>query len=95
MKSRFFLTLDNLIQRFYLDIRLIRWQTSYSGWLYTLLEMNKIIESPMTYMSGSGESGLLIAKGYISFIIAVLSANIGKIADFEPLIGTIIILIKR
>lgn len=80
---------------FSLDVRLIRWQVSYSGWLYALLEMNKIIESPMTYTSGSGESGLLIAKRYISLVIAVLNVNIGKVADFEPLIGTVIVLIKR
>ena len=68
---------------------------SYSGWLYVLLELNKIIESPMTYTSGFGEDGLSLAKNYISLMSSILKWKPEAIGDFEPLIGTVIVLIKR
>ena len=78
-----------------LDVRLVQWNLTYSGWLYALLELNKIIESPMTYSSGSGEDGLSLAKNYISLISSILKWKPESISDFEPLIGTVIVLIKR
>ena len=80
---------------FILDVRLVQWNFSYSGWLYALLELNKIIESPMTYTSGSGEDGLSLAKNYISLMASILNWKPAAISDFEPLIGTVIVLIKR
>ena len=78
-----------------LDVRLVQWNLTYSGWLYALLELNKIIESPMTYSSGSGEDGLSLAKNYISLMSSILKWKPESIRDFEPLIGTVIVLIKR
>ncbi|XP_066919119.1 nucleoporin NUP188-like [Clytia hemisphaerica] len=77
------------------DARLIQWNMSYSGWLYALLELNKIIESPMTYTTGSGEDGISVAKEYISLVSAILTSRPDKINEFEPIIGSLIVLIKR
>ena len=77
------------------DVRLIQWNMSYSGWLYALLELNKIMESPMTYTSGAGEDGISIAKEYISLVSTILTSQPDKINEFEPIIGSVIVLIKR
>ena len=45
--------------------------------------------------TGSGEDGLSVAKGYIKLVSGILKWQLDKIPEFEPIIGTVIVLIKR
>ena len=79
----------------FIDIRLVRWTFSYSGWMYLFLQLNAVVDNPMTYTSDSGEDGQAVAKSIIQLTTAVIKQDIAKAKQLEPIIATVFKLIRR
>ena len=77
------------------ESRLVSWKYSYSGWLYLFLQLNKIVDQPMSYVSDSGEDGCEIAISIIKLVTGYLKYDIKKTEEFEPIISTIFRLMQR
>ena len=77
------------------EFRLVSWKYSYSGWLYLFLQLNKIVDQPMSYVTDSGEDGFEIAISIIKLVTAYLKYDIKKTEEFEPIISTIFRLMQR
>ncbi|XP_057314860.1 nucleoporin NUP188-like [Hydractinia symbiolongicarpus] len=77
------------------DIRLIRWTYSYSGWLYLMLQLNGIIDNPMTHTTDAGEDGLLVAKCIVEITSEMLQHDPNKIEDLEAIIASVVKMIRR
>jgi len=77
------------------DDRLVRWEYSYSGWVYLLLELYTISDDVMSYTNNSGEDGPTIATCIINLITCMLKQDIRRIDEFEQFIVIVFTLIKR
>jgi len=77
------------------DARLVRWSCNYSGWVYLSLQLDAIIESPMTFVSDSGEQTADLVNAILQLVTNVLTYDYTKSLELESFVGKLISIMQR
>ena len=68
---------------------------NYSGWVYLSLQLDAIIESPMTFVSDSGEQTADLVNAMLQLVTNVLTYDYRKSLELESFVGKLISIMQR